>query len=264
MGKLSQLKHSIFSNVYAVKKNILLESAIVSFSFDDVPRSGAVIGAEILESHGLRGTFYISMGMSTPMEQVSVAADPYKDGEKLLFANEQDVLNLDTKGHEIGCHSFSHLYQKSRSVSSIVEDCKLNVDLLSSLINKPIVSYSYPYGDINLGAKKLLRHQYSSLRTVWPGVNVGITDLSCLRSTSISGQNFNKDKMRLLVKSAVDKKAWLIFFTHEVCVAPNAWGTKIDEFDWLVDEVVKAGCKVEPVGSVCEMILGCKFNVRCD
>ena len=34
--------------------------AIVSFSFDDIDETAATAGAAILESHGVRGTFYVA------------------------------------------------------------------------------------------------------------------------------------------------------------------------------------------------------------
>jgi peptidoglycan/xylan/chitin deacetylase (PgdA/CDA1 family) len=36
---------------------------MVSFTFDDIPKSAATIGAAILEEYDARGTFYVSGGL---------------------------------------------------------------------------------------------------------------------------------------------------------------------------------------------------------
>ena len=36
---------------------------LISFTFDDFPRSALTVGGEILERHGARGTYYASLGV---------------------------------------------------------------------------------------------------------------------------------------------------------------------------------------------------------
>src|SRR5262245_52879038 len=36
---------------------------VVSFTFDDFPRSAARVGAEVVEAHAARATYYVSMGL---------------------------------------------------------------------------------------------------------------------------------------------------------------------------------------------------------
>ena len=36
---------------------------MVSFTFDDLPKSAVTTGAGMLEAHGARGTFYVSGGL---------------------------------------------------------------------------------------------------------------------------------------------------------------------------------------------------------
>ena len=39
------------------------KTPIVSFTFEDIPKSAATTGAGILEDHGARGTFFVSGGL---------------------------------------------------------------------------------------------------------------------------------------------------------------------------------------------------------
>ena len=71
--------------------------AVISFTFDDFPASAAHIGAEIIERFGARATFYSSFsnsGLDSPSGNIASAAD---------------AVDLDARGHEIGCHTFSHM-----------------------------------------------------------------------------------------------------------------------------------------------------------
>src|ERR1700722_7595377 len=55
------------------------EAPMVSFTFDDIPKSAATTGAGILEDHGGRGTFYVSGGrVSTTSSPHWAAADRAK------------------------------------------------------------------------------------------------------------------------------------------------------------------------------------------
>jgi peptidoglycan/xylan/chitin deacetylase (PgdA/CDA1 family) len=46
------------------------QTPTVSFTFDDAPDSALTTGAQILEAHGVRGTFYIAGGLAGRTEPV--------------------------------------------------------------------------------------------------------------------------------------------------------------------------------------------------
>src|SRR5580704_6715888 len=72
------------------------QTPIVTFTFDDIPRSAATTGAGILEDHGALGTFYVSgglVGSATPNWDVVEA---------------EHIIALHSSGHGIGCHTFYH------------------------------------------------------------------------------------------------------------------------------------------------------------
>ena len=97
---------------------------MVSFTFDDVPKSAATVGAAILDAHGAHGTYYVigsQVGTSAPLWDMV-------DGD--------DVVALHRGGHEIACHTFSHK-----------RACDLDAETLSAEIerNQPeveLVSFS--------------------------------------------------------------------------------------------------------------------------
>ena len=70
---------------------------MLSFSFDDAPLTAATTGARLLEARGLRGTYYVSAGLSG------------QDAPMGVCAGADDYRRLAEAGHEIACHTFSHL-----------------------------------------------------------------------------------------------------------------------------------------------------------
>src|SRR5579863_4942995 len=70
---------------------------IVSFTFDDVPDSAYINGAAVLDTRKVRGTFYIASGTCG-------RRDTYW---RVIGADQ--VRALHERGHEIGCHTFSHV-----------------------------------------------------------------------------------------------------------------------------------------------------------
>src|SRR3954469_22956024 len=88
--------HRLAMHLHVDRFRLRNATPMVSFTFDDLPKSAVTTGADLLEAHGARGTFYISgalVGVETPDWVAGDAAD---------------VLSLYNLGHEIGCHTFSH------------------------------------------------------------------------------------------------------------------------------------------------------------
>src|SRR5579863_7673978 len=71
-------------------------SAMVSFTFDDIPKSAATVGAPILEEYDGRGTFYVAGSL---VDQWS---------GHWTGASADEIVALHHGGHEVACHTFSH------------------------------------------------------------------------------------------------------------------------------------------------------------
>src|ERR1700693_6111947 len=110
-------------------------SPMVSFTFDDIPKSAATTGAGILEDHGARGTFYIAGG------QVGVTSPNWPG------VDAQDIVALHRKGHEIACHTFSHKRTCDLDAQSLAEEIERNRRYLRTL--DPSIkteNFAYPFG----------------------------------------------------------------------------------------------------------------------
>src|ERR1700730_10018379 len=75
---------------------ITTEQPIISFTFDDFPRSALFAGGAILKRFGVRGTYYASLGL---------IGTTGPTGQMFTF---DDLNILLDQRHEIGCHTYDH------------------------------------------------------------------------------------------------------------------------------------------------------------
>src|ERR1700760_4894159 len=91
-----RVSHRLAMHVPVERFRLNNATPMVTFTFDDIPKSAATTGARILEDHGARGTFYVSGGL------VGTASSNW------AVAEARNLVDLHNRGHEIGCHTFSH------------------------------------------------------------------------------------------------------------------------------------------------------------
>lgn len=79
---------------------------------------------DALDSRGFKATFFCLGGMATDFPQV--------------------VRTIESRGHEIGCHSFKHVWLNKMTENEALEDTRTAVDALEQCIGKKVVSYRAP------------------------------------------------------------------------------------------------------------------------
>jgi len=77
--------------------DIAVQGGAVSFSFDDFPKSALATGGAILEKYGVRGTYYAAVGLAGTTGNVGPIAD------------RAEMREAHQRGHELACHTYSHL-----------------------------------------------------------------------------------------------------------------------------------------------------------
>src|SRR5271169_4689030 len=68
----------------------------VSFAFDDFPRTAYTVGGSTLKKFGVRGTYYVAMGLMNTSNEL---------GEQFRL---EDLHAAAADGHELASHTFSH------------------------------------------------------------------------------------------------------------------------------------------------------------
>ena len=183
---------------------------LVSLTFDDVPDTAYLNGAPILERHGVCGTFYVASGTC---------------GGRDLHWNlihRAQVRALHDSGHEIGCHTFSHVRVDRLDASETEEECRRNGDTLRELCpGIQITNFCYPFGRVSLPRKLQLQKRFSSCRSIYEGINTGVIDLGMLRVIELQDRTLTRDRLRRVLRETLNHNGWLIFYTHDVAESPS-------------------------------------------
>ncbi len=183
---------------------------LVSFTFDDVPDSAYTNGAAVLDRHGLHGTFYVASGTCGSMDT------------HWRVIGEDQVRALHGGGHEIGCHTFSHVRVEDLDARRMEEECGQNLRRLRELCpGIAVTNFCYPFGRASLPRKVQLQKRFDSCRGVYEGINAGTADLGMLRMIELYDRTLTPDKLRRVLRETRERNGWLIFATHDVADTPS-------------------------------------------
>jgi peptidoglycan/xylan/chitin deacetylase (PgdA/CDA1 family) len=225
------LSHHIPIKPYYIKPT----TAVVSFTFDDFPRSSATVASEILKKYGFTGTYYC----------VSDFEGTVQDGITQYTAD--DILNLVNDGHEIACHTDKHLDCQSLSRSALSASMKRNSEKILEMTGQLPVSFSYPFGKAGITDKIVAARQYIASRGISGGTNTGWVDFSQLKANSLYSDSTDIEETYNLIKMNSAKPGWLIFYTHDVTTNPSRYGCTPEFFENVVKKVAESGSKTLPV-----------------
>lgn len=240
---LKQAKLNLYESIFTRKRRIALDRPVFSFTFDDAPRSAATVGRKILEDAGAAGTYYLALG---------IQADP-SDTEP--FVSVDEIRSLYAAGHDIECHTYSHINLARTPVHTAAADCEKNRQAISDVTGQQAVAhFAYPFGGVGLKAKHRLGQVYRTMRTVDFGINYGMTDMLHLRAVDIFSCQFDRQRISEVIETAQQNNAWTIFYTHEVTDNPSQWGTRSEELDWVVRECAGTSGAILTVNQASELI----------
>jgi len=95
---------------------------IVSFTFDDAPKTAFDVGREILKENGARATYFVSLGLlGTETEVGEIASAP-------------DLVRAVEDGNELGCHTFDHVDAWHTSSNAFMASVVRNKEALHRIL----------------------------------------------------------------------------------------------------------------------------------
>ncbi len=204
------------------------ETPMVSFTFDDIPKSAATVGAAILEHHGALGTFYViggQVGTSSPLWDM---------------VDCEDIVALRRNGHEIACHTFSHQRACDVDAETLSAEIEHNQQYLRAIDPSiRIENFAYPFGYGSFARKRQLKTIFRSCRGILPGVNSGIVDLQFLQAMPLIDRRIDRDGIERAFDEAQTNNGWLIFYTHDVADEPSPYGCS----PGLLNEALEAAAR---------------------
>lgn len=208
-----KVSHRLAMHVHVDLFRLRNDTPMVSFTFDDLPKSAVTTGAELLEAYGARGTFYVSGGM------VAVGTADWAAGDA------EDVLSLHRRGHEIGCHTFSHLRVCDLDAARLSEEIARNRSYFRSLDSSiETQTFAYPFGYGSFARKQQLKDAFRACRSIVPGVNSGLVDMQFLRAMPLIDGQIERDEIERAFDQAQSSSGWLIFYGHDVADQPSPYG----------------------------------------
>lgn len=218
---------------------------VVSFTFDDFPRSALTCGADIVESAGARATYYVAMGMMNTVNRL---------GEQFC---SDDLHALARRGHEIAVHGYGHLSARRTPVEEFVRDAmKCREALRQALPGAVSENFAYPYGEATLASKQLLGPRMASSRGTVPGLNGPEADLNLLRANPLyGGENEAGPALRLIADNQA-RRSWLIFYTHDVSEKPSPYGCTPALLGMALSAATECGARLMTVADVVSRICG--------
>jgi peptidoglycan/xylan/chitin deacetylase (PgdA/CDA1 family) len=245
----SQSKMNLRSHLGTVRRKVLCLlhrrsvplgtiGPIVSFTFDDFPRTAYSVGGAILEKFGARGTYYVAPGLMNTSDEL---------GEQ---CHVDDLHSLLEKGHELGSQTFRHSSSRAVSLAAFRADVEKGREALKELTGIDPPNFAYPYGHATLKSKKTLGPTLASSRSIFPGCNGPDLDLNLLKANRLYGDADQSSAVAELIRQNVARKSWLIFYTHDVRPSPSIYGCTPAVFESAVSLTVRSGSRILTVQDV--------------
>jgi len=210
--------------------------SIVSFTFDDFPRSALFNGGAILERHDLAGTYYASLGL---MKQMTLTGEIF---------HPEDLPQVLERGHELGCHTFDHCPAWETSPAAFEASVVRNAGVLRQLIPKAAFhTLSYPISYPRPATKRRCARHFACCRGGGQTFNTGTVDSNYLSAFFLEQSRDDPKAIKTVIDATLHAGGWLIFATHDVDDHPTPFGCAPRLFDDIVNHAVKSGAEILPV-----------------
>jgi peptidoglycan/xylan/chitin deacetylase (PgdA/CDA1 family) len=241
LGRYRRMASTSLFKSYVKMRN---EAPIVSFTFDDFPRSAYYAGGAILKAHGFRGTYYAALGLVDTVEPVGK-----------IFSRE-DLVKVTADGHELGCHTFSHCHSWNTAPAaferSIIDNARGLGELLPEASFK---SLAYPLAEPRPNTKRRAAKHFSCCRAGGQTYNIGVVDRGLLSAYFLERAK-HSDSVKRIIDGNAKARGWLIFATHDVCDKASPWGCKPEVFEDIVRYASRSGATVLPVCDAWDVVCG--------
>ena len=220
------------------RRPLLMRSTapLISFTFDDFPRSALHTGGAILQHFGMAGTYYASFGL---MGQDAPTGKIFEAG---------DLADLVAQGHELGCHTFDHCHSWETSPVTFEASVAENRRALERLLpGRVFQSFSYPISCPRPGTKRRMGRHFACSRGGGQICNRGIADLNQLSAYFLEKDGGDPTPAKRMIDRTVHDIGWLILATHDVSETPTPYGCRPGYFEEIVRYASASGARVLPV-----------------
>jgi peptidoglycan/xylan/chitin deacetylase (PgdA/CDA1 family) len=250
---LTEATKALFKRPLAVRNTFPL----ISFTFDDFPRSAFLEAGSILMRYGVRGTYYTSLGLMAKQSHMG------------LMYEADDLAELVRLGHELGCHTFGHCHSWDTPADEYEKAILDNQLAFNEVLpGASFKTFAYPHSPPRIEVKKVAGRHFLCCRGggLKPGrylhrhsaggqtFNAGITDLNYLCAFFLEKSRGNPEAVKNLIDQNARARGWLIFATHDVRTNPSLYGCTPDFFEQAVQWSLESGARILPVVEALEVL----------
>jgi len=216
-----------------VKALSKMPASIITFSFDDFPKSAADTGAEIMDTINAPAIYYACTGLAGKTNLTGAQYRP------------EDMLALAQAGHEIGAHTHTHLDCSTASTASVLENIDCNLQVLKDMgLKQEVTHFAYPYGETTIALKQALLAKFETCRGILPGQNGPRADRMQLRAMELTPDTMTTDRALHAIETALKAPNWLHIFTHDIRARPSDFGTTPQAFKRIAQAARNSGLMI--------------------
>jgi peptidoglycan/xylan/chitin deacetylase (PgdA/CDA1 family) len=175
-------------------------SGMVSFTFDDGKSSQYTYARPILDSAGIKATFFL-------------IGDAFTWGPTNMNPTQARALADD--GHELGNHTMNHPNMIGMPTDQIRAEFTNAQNAIRNATGVTPTNCAYPYGATNTTIETIAAEIFTSCRGVGGGQNTTTTDHYNLRTYYVQTST-TADQIHTAAQQAKTDNAWLILIYHGV------------------------------------------------
>lgn len=208
---------------------------MLSLSFDDAPASALRDGAAILEARNARATYFVCAGLDG-------LTGPLGD-----YGARADVARAHAAGHEIGCHTFSHMDVGAAPADAVETDLARNRAALAAWGVPEPETFAYPFGDVGFASKAVAAGRFRLARGLHHGIIGRGADLAQTPAVGVEGDEGEALAHTWMDRLVARPGGWLILFSHGVEAAASPFGMSRDALIGVVDRAQAQGVEIVTV-----------------
>ncbi len=210
--------------------------AVISFTFDDFPQSALHAGGGILERYGLRATYYACLGLMG--EEIAT-------GKLFDAADLQDLVG---RGHELGCHTYSHSHAWQTDTRTFEQSVIDNGLALQNLLpGMRFETLSFPISTPRPLTKAKIAGRFLCCRSGGQTFNKGVVDLNQLSAFFLEKSRNDFTAIKEVIDRNCRMRGWLIFATHDIADNPTPYGCTPQFFEQVVAYASSSNSSILPM-----------------
>ena len=161
-NQLCYLKKNGFKSININKEPQENEKNII-ITFDDGYKDNLLNALPLLKKYGFNAIIYIVTNLIGKENYWDINKDKFIKKELMT---KSDIIEWQSSDMFIGSHSYNHTNMCNLTNKEIKNDLKTSKEQLENIIGKEVMSFSYPFGRINLNVYDNVKQIYSNAVTI--------------------------------------------------------------------------------------------------